>query len=522
MYHQVDLQAGNVSNYKQVGTGNVTGLTQTNTTFTYSPDGWTNQDVTVTVSSTVEGFTLQTSKDAKNWYNTSTQTYSENGPVYARLVDSTNQANGYASGNVEKIDKQKPEVTEATASTNTIEIKATDEASGIIGYAVTTSTVQPTTFTPCTNTKSLNVNVGDREQGTTYYVWVKDEAGNISTSTSTSTGSILAANGAIKVNAENWNKTTHLASISFYKDETNYPETKNLNIQYKVEGKTDWTNGESAANLNHGNIISLRLSDGRNNGKSTTYTVSAHNWDTGVITTQPTCTSTGIKTYTCTICGETKQETVAKLEHDINGGQGSTITAPTCISTGTAYYKCSKCGQDNTSTSARITLEKNGENHTNQVTRTATQKIDLYAYKDMDPATFNGYDSIACKQYKIFHFYLRNIKTDILIPGTNTILQTFAANELGGACGYYYCTNCGNVYCEYVDYKIYFNRSGNTSNVSQVTGGWANQGKVWELASSYNSSQMTIYHHWVNWEFDYTYCSGCGQYEYSNGHYEHR
>ena len=36
-----------------------------------------------------------------------------------------------------------------------------------------------------------------------------------------------------------------------------------------------------------------------------------HEWDEGVITTQPTATSDGVMTYTCTVCGATKTDTIA-------------------------------------------------------------------------------------------------------------------------------------------------------------------------------------------------------------------
>ena len=41
-----------------------------------------------------------------------------------------------------------------------------------------------------------------------------------------------------------------------------------------------------------------------------------HEWDDGVITTAPTTTSTGVKTYTCTRqgCNETYTETIPKLD----------------------------------------------------------------------------------------------------------------------------------------------------------------------------------------------------------------
>jgi hypothetical protein len=41
-----------------------------------------------------------------------------------------------------------------------------------------------------------------------------------------------------------------------------------------------------------------------------------HEWDQGVITTAPTVLETGILTYTCTRCGETRTEVLDKLEHE--------------------------------------------------------------------------------------------------------------------------------------------------------------------------------------------------------------
>ena len=40
-----------------------------------------------------------------------------------------------------------------------------------------------------------------------------------------------------------------------------------------------------------------------------------HNWDTGVIKKQPTCTTAGEKTFTCTVCNRTKTETVNATGH---------------------------------------------------------------------------------------------------------------------------------------------------------------------------------------------------------------
>ena len=45
-----------------------------------------------------------------------------------------------------------------------------------------------------------------------------------------------------------------------------------------------------------------------------------HTWDDGVITTEPTCTEAGVKTFTCTGCGETKTEPVDALGHNYVAG----------------------------------------------------------------------------------------------------------------------------------------------------------------------------------------------------------
>lgn len=53
----------------------------------------------------------------------------------------------------------------------------------------------------------------------------------------------------------------------------------------------------------------------RGGGESGTCSAQGHDsWDEGTITTQPTETTPGVKTYTCTICGGTKTEEIAPLK----------------------------------------------------------------------------------------------------------------------------------------------------------------------------------------------------------------
>ena len=66
-----------------------------------------------------------------------------------------------------------------------------------------------------------------------------------------------------------------------------------------------------------------------------------HSWDGGVVTTQPTESKEGVRTYTCKTCGETKTEAIEKLVHTHDYTEQ--VTAPTCTEQGYTTYTCA-CG----------------------------------------------------------------------------------------------------------------------------------------------------------------------------------
>ena len=66
---------------------------------------------------------------------------------------------------------------------------------------------------------------------------------------------------------------------------------------------------------------------------------SGHVWDEGVVTKKASCTDTGIKVVTCTICGKTKEVIIPS--HDWIEKE---VTPATTISTGLIKYECSVCG----------------------------------------------------------------------------------------------------------------------------------------------------------------------------------
>ena len=69
----------------------------------------------------------------------------------------------------------------------------------------------------------------------------------------------------------------------------------------------------------------------------------AHTWDSGILTTAPTCTTDGIKLYNCTKCGIQGKQVLLALGHTWNGGE--VAHEPTCTADGEAIYTCTVCGE---------------------------------------------------------------------------------------------------------------------------------------------------------------------------------
>ena len=77
--------------------------------------------------------------------------------------------------------------------------------------------------------------------------------------------------------------------------------------------------------------------------KQTIVPTKGHSWDGGKITIAPTCTGTGVKTYTCTECAATRTETVSATGHT---AVAVAKVEPTCTQPGRAAgTKCSVCGE---------------------------------------------------------------------------------------------------------------------------------------------------------------------------------
>lgn len=83
------------------------------------------------------------------------------------------------------------------------------------------------------------------------------------------------------------------------------------------------------------------LADNHTAQRSTSAQTHICRWDDGAVTSQPTCHSSGVKTYTCTGCKKTKTESIAKTSHNY-----VTENMPTtCTESGRTKTYCTNCGE---------------------------------------------------------------------------------------------------------------------------------------------------------------------------------
>lgn len=75
------------------------------------------------------------------------------------------------------------------------------------------------------------------------------------------------------------------------------------------------------------------------------YDALGHSWDKGTVTTAPTCTEKGVKTYKCTVkgCTGTKTEELPAVGHNKTTDKGKSKAA-TCTKEGLKYEECMVCG----------------------------------------------------------------------------------------------------------------------------------------------------------------------------------
>ena len=190
-----------------------------------------------------------------------------------------------------------------------------------------------------------------------------------------------------------------------------------------------------------------------------------------VVTTKPTCQSSGTETKTCSVCGATSSRTIAKLEH--NFGTWVVTKEATCIATGTETSTCRECGTTTTRTIAKTehtfgswvtvneaTCTQNGLEKSvcsyckNEITRETEKASHSYVVSSVKDATCTetGYTTHTCKNCG--DSYIDSIKE--IIDHTDKNNDGVCDNckaVLGTYCNHDYvitytaptCTNAGSI-----------------------------------------------------------------------------
>ena len=141
-------------------------------------------------------------------------------------------------------------------------------------------------------------------------------------------------------------------SIDFWLyDDTDYTVEFSDRSMVSVNKLENYANDIRRITFKNGGSLTVKIYPTYNPSVAKTYKFTcgctSHTYGSAVITKQPTCTSEGTKTKTCTQCGATVTETIAKTSHKYV----ATVVAPTCTTNGYTLHKCSVCGtsyKDNT------------------------------------------------------------------------------------------------------------------------------------------------------------------------------
>ena len=134
-------------------------------------------------------------------------------------------------------------------------------------------------------------------------------------------------------------------SIDFWLyDDTDYTVEFSDRSMVSVNKLENYANDIRRITFKNGGSLTVKIYPTYNPSVAKTYKLTcgctSHTYGSAVITKQPTCTSEGTKTKTCTKCNATVTETIAKTSHKY----ADTVVAPTCTTDGYTLHKCSVCG----------------------------------------------------------------------------------------------------------------------------------------------------------------------------------
>ena len=112
-------------------------------------------------------------------------------------------------------------------------------------------------------------------------------------------------------------KSIHCKRCDIKKDETVIPAKGHVAGEKKIENAKE---AVCEAGGSYDEVVYCTVCNKEISRKTIKTEAKGHKWDSGKITKEPTYTEQGTRTYTCTVCGKTKTETVDVLKEEYNVG----------------------------------------------------------------------------------------------------------------------------------------------------------------------------------------------------------
>ena len=134
-------------------------------------------------------------------------------------------------------------------------------------------------------------------------------------------------------------KSIHCKRCDIKKDETVIPAKGHVAGEKKIENATE---AVCEAGGSYDEVVYCTVCNKEISRKTIKTEAKGHKWNEGKVTTEPTCTEEGVKTFECTVCGKTKTEKVEALGHDWNN-DFTVDNEATCEETGLKSIHCKRC-----------------------------------------------------------------------------------------------------------------------------------------------------------------------------------
>ena len=155
---------------------------------------------------------------------------------------------------IDNIDNVKPKINELTPSFARVKINLSDNKSGVKEYAITTTNSEPKTYTNILEeaNQKLETYINNLKTNTTYYIWVKDKVGNVTSQEFKTLNLTYETTPSLDI----WTSTKTVINFCNLEDAT---------LTYNLGDETNYSYNETTGiEIYENTIVNYILQDGNN------------------------------------------------------------------------------------------------------------------------------------------------------------------------------------------------------------------------------------------------------------------